>query len=201
MDPIRAVFAVPEREYLEFQRWRSAGGGAQGGPEVQLVLADGSVYPERGELLFAGREVSAATGTLRLEAVFPNPGLLLRPGQYARILLRSQTLKNAVVVPARAVNPLQGLFQVAVVDPSGVAHVKQVQPGPTLGNRQVISKGLSGGEQVVVDGFAKAKEGQKVKAEPAPPLPEQGASPTRRASAGVAAPSRARLATAEGEPR
>jgi membrane fusion protein (multidrug efflux system) len=166
VEPIRANFSVTERDYLAFRNQKRAGPAGQ--IPVRLILSDGSVYPFEGQLLFAERQVNPKTGTLAVTALFPNPKNLLRPGQAGRIRLGFEERKGAVLVPQRAVNEMEGLFQVAVVSPDGVAHVVPVKVGPSYGNQFVIESGLKGGEQVVTEGFAKAKDGAKVAAKPAP---------------------------------
>jgi membrane fusion protein (multidrug efflux system) len=171
LDPIQVEFPLSEQEYLRFapafQQALVEGRFRQGG--LQLILADGSVYPQRGTAYPAGREIDPRTGTIAVKGVFPNPDQLLRPGQYARIRVETGVLRGAVVVPQRAVQDLQGLGQVAIVGTDGKAELRTVDRGPTWGTLQVIRKGVTAGERVVVEGFQKVRPGIAVAASEAPP--------------------------------
>jgi membrane fusion protein (multidrug efflux system) len=170
MDPVRVSFPVSEQQYLLYSpRIREAvrTGSFPAGAE-QLILADGTVYPYRGTGHPAGREVDPRTGTIVVKGVFPNPDSLLRPGQFARVRVEMDVVKNAVVVPQRAVQDLQGLAQLTLVSGDGQVEVRTVKPGPVWGTLQVITEGVSPGERVVVEGFQKARPGAKVDAKPAP---------------------------------
>src|SRR5439155_3847358 len=125
-----------------------------------------SMYPERGRFVFAGREVNPSTGTIQLIGMFPNPDAILRPGQFARVRARTQTRKGALAVPQRAVNELQGSYQVTIVDDQNKAHVKPVTTGERVGSEWIIEKGNEPGTRVVVEGTQKAKEGTVVSPKP-----------------------------------
>jgi membrane fusion protein (multidrug efflux system) len=169
VDPIRVSAPVSERDYLAFAR--RVGDLAEGGEPrdatLELILADGSVYPHRGRAIFAGREVDPRTGTILFKAEFPNPGNLLRPGQYARVRAVTEVKKGALLVPQRAVAELQGVPQVAVVGPDDKVSMRVVQTGVRDGPLQVIEKGLEPGERVVVEGLQKVREGSAVTPKPA----------------------------------
>jgi membrane fusion protein (multidrug efflux system) len=171
IDPIRVVFPVSEQEYLRFasafQEALAQGSFRQGA--LQLVLADGSVYPHHGTGHPAGREIDPQTGTIAVKGVFPNPDQLLRPGQYARVRVETGVLENAAVVPERAVQELQGLGQLNVVGPEDKVDVRAVETGPSWGTLRVITKGVSPGERVIVEGFQKVRPGMVVAPKPAPP--------------------------------
>jgi membrane fusion protein, multidrug efflux system len=187
LDPIQVQFPVSEQEYLRFapafqeamreQRFREGG--------LEIVLADGSVYPHRGTGYPAGRQIDTRTGTITVKGVFPNPDQLLRPGQYARIRAETGLLRGAVVVPQRAIQEMQGLGQVAVIGDDDTVDVRTVQLGPTWGTLRVISQGVAAGERVVVEGFQKVRPGMKVVAKPAPPeivgTPPPSAAPSAEA--------------------
>ena len=130
--------------------------------EFDLIMADGTVYPQKGKFLAADRQVDSGTGTLRLAGVVPNPDRLLRPGQYARVRATIRTLRGALLVPQRAVSELQGGFQVAIVGADNVAHLRNVKVGDRSGSLWIISSGLEPGDRVVIDGFQKVKEGATV---------------------------------------
>jgi len=170
VDPIKAYFPVSEQTYLQFFRRKAGQAPDLAKIEWELVLADGSIYPQRGAFFAADRAISADTGTLRMVATFPNPDLLLRPGQYARVRAVVRTDKGSLLIPQRAVNELQGAYQVAVVDGSNVAHLRPVSVGQRIGSYWVISGGLKPGEVVVADGLQKVKDGAAVS--PHPFVPE-----------------------------
>jgi membrane fusion protein (multidrug efflux system) len=134
-----------------------------------MVLADGSVYPHRGVAYPAGREIDPRTGTITVKADFPNPDLLLRPGQYARVRVETNVAEGALVVPQRAVQDLQGLAQLTLVGPDETVEVRTVTTGTVWGTLQVIEKGVAAGERVVVEGFQKVRPGMVVAPKPAPP--------------------------------
>ncbi len=172
LDPIRVSFQVSEQEYLYFaSRFARAVDEGHFQPRpggVQIVLADGNVYPHRGVGYPAGREIDPRTGTITVKADFPNPERLLRPGQYARVRIETDVAPGALVVPKRAVQDLQGLSQLTVVGANDQIEVRTVTKGPSWGSLQVITKGVSAGERVVVEGFQKARPGMTVAVKPAP---------------------------------
>ena len=141
---------------------------------LELILADGNVFPQRGKLYFADRQVDVKTGTIRLAALFPNPGDLLRPGQFARVRALRGTRQNALLVPQRSVTELQGGFQVAVVGPDNKVTIRNVKAGERVGSQWVIDEGLKPGERVVVEGVQKVREGQTVTPKPAVADPQSG---------------------------
>ena len=162
VDPIKVYFSINEQTYLEF---RKAAAGEPRFPEeleFDLVMSDGSVYPQKGKFLAADRQIDPGTGTLRIAGVLPNPDLLLRPGQYARVRATIRTVHGALLVPQRAVSELQGGFQVVTVGPDNVAHVKPVKVGARSGSLWIIDQGLAPGDRVVVEGVQKAREGAAV---------------------------------------
>src|SRR5262249_6272231 len=131
-------------------------------PRLELVVADGSVYPSIGTFYFADREVNQATGSIRVAGLFPNPGNTLRPGQYARIRFSFRTKEHALLVPQRAVTELQGTYQVAVVNNQTTITVRNVTPGDRVGNLWIIESGLKPGEMVVAEGVQKVRSGLTV---------------------------------------
>jgi len=136
---------------------------------LELVLADGSVYPHRGTGYPAGLGVDPRTGTITVKGVFPNPGNLLRPGQYARVRVETDVRRGATTVPQRALQDLQGLAQIAVVGADQKVEVRTVQPGPSSGTLRVIEKGVAPGESVIVEGFQKVQPGMIVSPSRRPP--------------------------------
>jgi membrane fusion protein (multidrug efflux system) len=172
LDPIRVSFQVSEQEYLRFAprfseavkegRFQSQSGG------LQMLLADGSVYPHRGVGYPAGREIDPRTGTITVKGDFPNPEQTLRPGQYARVRVETDLAKGALVVPQRAIQELQGLAQLTLVGADDKIEVRTVTTGPAWEGLQVVTQGVSAGERVVVEGFQKVRPGMTVVAKPAP---------------------------------
>ncbi|MEP7303968.1 MAG: efflux RND transporter periplasmic adaptor subunit [Acidobacteriota bacterium] len=155
IDPIKAYFPLSEQEYLQVAgriNSRNAKGPWEGGSLLTLVLADGSIYPRRGTFLAADREIDAKTGTIRISATFPNPDRTLRPGQYGRVRAETRVRTDALLVPQRAVNELQGAFQVRVVDWDNKVSTRTVRAGDRVLSRWIIERGLEPGARVVVEG-------------------------------------------------
>jgi membrane fusion protein (multidrug efflux system) len=171
LDPILVSFPVSEQEYLRYAPniGQAMKEGEFKGGKVELVLADGSVFPQPGTAYPAGGGVDPRTGTITLKARFANPGNLLRAGQFARVRARLQVLKGALVVPQRAIIDLQGQKQIAVVGPDDKVEVRSVQVGPKSGSEQVVESGLAAGDRIVVEGFQKIRPGMTVVAKVATP--------------------------------
>lgn len=157
LDPIRVSFPMSEQEYLQFRSTP-----AMQNAELELVLSDGSVHPHEGRIAVAGRDVNVKTGTITVIGLFPNPGNLLRPGQFAKVRAVTDVRRAAVIIPQRAVNELQGLHQVAVVGPGNIAEVRPVKVGARSGSMWIIEEGLKPGERVVIEGFSRVKNGEAV---------------------------------------
>ncbi len=165
LDPIKAVFPISEQEYLRAAEPLNAKDSeATSALSLQLVLADGSVWPDKGKFSSAGRQVDTRTGTVLIETLFPNPGNILRPGQFARVRAVTKTQKGALLVPQRAVAELQGSYQVAVVGADNKAEIRPVKVGERVGQMWLIEKGLKPGDRVVVEGIQKVREGMPVDA-------------------------------------
>ena len=174
IDPILFRAGISEAEYLGIARRAEALRAARGGEKipVDLVLADGSVHSQKGHLDAIERAIDPTTGTLALQFKFPNPGGLVRPGQYGRARFILETKKNAMLVPQRAVQELQNLYSVAVVGADNKVTFKTVKMGPRMGSLWVVESGLQGNERVVVAGLQRVREGMTVTAKPAPASPE-----------------------------
>lgn len=177
VDPIKAYFALSEQEYLKFASRISevAQGKRQvsGKKVLELILSDGSVYPEKGWVVLADRQVDVKTGTIRMAGAFDNPGGILRPGMFGRVRAATGVAKGALLVPQRAVIETQGSYSVVVVGADNKASVRPVKTGERVGPMWVITDGLQPGEQVIAEGMQKAKEGAPVQPKQFKP-PAQG---------------------------
>ena len=172
IDPALFRIGITESDYLRVAR-RLQESGRAGGDQgnIQLTLADGSVYEHPGKVNVVDRAVDPTTGTLGIQLLFPNPALLLRPGQYGRARLLLENKPGALLVPQRAVQELQNLYSVAVVDGSGKVSFRNVKVGPRVDSLWVIEEGLTASDKVVVEGLQRVQEGMTVTAKPAPPMP------------------------------
>ncbi len=176
LDPIKVFINISEREYL---RDRDSRQKNQQIP-LQLILADGSLYPHEGKIALSDRQVDPTTGTLKVGALFPNKDNVLRPGQYGRIRAMLKVKKGALLIPQRAVAEIQGKYLVAVVGQENRVDVRPVQAGERIGSDWLIEKGLQAGEKVIAEGIQKVKPGMTVTPKPfsleaktASPLPTE----------------------------
>jgi membrane fusion protein, multidrug efflux system len=159
VDPIYVQFPVSEQEYLKFHQR----GDRERQYDLEITLSDGATYPHRGTVAIVDRAVGETTGTINIRGVVPNPGDLLRPGQYAKVRAVIDVKKGALLIPQRAVQDLQGVHQVAVVGADETVDLRKVQVGERVGSLWIIGQGLKPGERVVVEGIDKVRAGQKVK--------------------------------------
>jgi membrane fusion protein (multidrug efflux system) len=168
VDPIKVYFSVSEQEYMKHRQGKDKQAGERSAEAIplELILTDGTVYPHKGRMSLSDRQVDVKTGTLRVGALFPNPGNLLRPGQYALIRATMETKKGALLVPQRAVTEMQGKFLVAVVGADNVVDVRMVTPAERIGSLWIIDKGLNPGETIVAEGVQKVRTGVRVHATP-----------------------------------
>ena len=170
VEPIKAYFPISEREYVLVQKERDATSSNHAirffGNSLDLILTDGSIYPQKGKILLADRQVDPNTGTIRIVAAFRNPGNVLRPGQYGRVRVETDVKKGALLLPQSAVAQSQGSYQVAVVGSDHRVSMRTVKPGATVGTMWVIDEGLKPGEQVAAEGPQKLKEGTLVTPKP-----------------------------------
>jgi RND family efflux transporter MFP subunit len=170
VEPIKAYFPISEREYVLVQKESNATSSGHTirffGNPVELILTDGSSYPQKGKILLADRQVDPNTGTIRIVAAFPNPGNILRPGQYGRVRVETRMKKGALLLPQSAVAESQGSHQVAVVGSDHKVSMRAVKPGETVGTMWVIDEGVQPGEQVVVEGLQKLRDGTLVTPKP-----------------------------------
>jgi RND family efflux transporter MFP subunit len=181
MDPIKVYFTASEQAYLRYLRANPNPTERQAHTlqlDLELVLADGNVYPKRGRVLFVDREVDPKTGAIRLAGVFPNPANELRPGQYGRVRTVLEIRKSALLVPQRAVIELQGNYQVAVVGSGNKVSFRPVKVGERSGSMWVIEDGLKPGETVIAEGLQRVRPDTVVNPKPfvspppSPPLQE-----------------------------
>lgn len=173
VDPVKVYFSISEQEYLALSSRAKSEGKSdllRSGNSVplQLTLGNGSIYPHAGKIVFVDRQVNPQTGTLRIAGSFPNPGNLLRPGQFGRVKAETELRRGALLVPARAVSELQGSYRVAVVTTDNTVQIRTVTLGPQVGSEWVVNSGLHPNERVVTEGVSKLKDGMPV-------LPQQEA--------------------------
>src|SRR5436309_5659258 len=166
VDPIKAYFTVSEQDFTDFHRRFPTQATVEEQRRripLQLLLADGTVYERPGTIYFADREVSPATGAIRIAGVFANPNNLLRPGGYGRVRASAKTQNGALLIPQRAVIELQGSFQVAVVGSDNKVTIRPVTVGERVGRLWIVTDGLKPGESVIVEGLMKVRDGATVK--------------------------------------
>jgi membrane fusion protein (multidrug efflux system) len=164
LDPIRDYFTVSEQDYLQLKGQFS--GADRQHWKLQLILADGTTYPHEGVFYFAGRAVDQNTGSIQLAALFPNPGSVLRPGQYGKVRAVVRTAKGALLVPQAAVADLQGSYHVSVVGQDNKIAIRSVKVGERVGTRWIIQDGLKPGERVVAQGQQTLRPGTVVQPKP-----------------------------------
>lgn len=165
VDPIKVYFPISEQEYLKLGAKISGTVDLLSGSNrvpLELILADGSTYPHKGNIIFADREVDPQTGTIRIVGEFPNPGNFLRPGQFGRVRAVTSYRKDALLIPQRAVTELQGKYQVAVVGSDNKVSIHTVTVGDRVGSMWIITDGLKSGDRVVTEGVQKVGEGAPV---------------------------------------
>jgi RND family efflux transporter MFP subunit len=170
VNPIKAYFPISEQEYLRLAARTNARQGHDDAPNdapaLELILADGTVYPSKGRILYTDRQVDITTGTIRVVSAFPNPKNFLRPGQFGRVRTSTYTRTGALLVPQRAVVELQGTFQVAVVGNDNKVSVRIVKVGERVGTEWIIDSGVKPGEMVIVEGVQKVRDGSPVNPKP-----------------------------------
>ncbi|MGB7437607.1 MAG: efflux RND transporter periplasmic adaptor subunit [Candidatus Acidiferrum sp.] len=159
VNPIYVDISIAEQDYLRFTRAKSS---KSSGQNLDLILGDGTIFPHRGHMLFVNREVDSRTGTIQVRGEFPNPGNVLRPGQYARIRAVTELRKDALLIPQAAVSELQGVYQVGVVGHDNKVDIKLVKLGPQFGDMWVVESGLQPGDTVIVDGLQRVRSGMTV---------------------------------------
>ncbi len=176
LDPVKISFPISESDYLAASKRvrETFNKPLEERPEsIELILADGSVFPYKAKLQSVDLQVKQSTGTILVTALLKNPGSVLRPGFFARARVVTDTLKDAVVVPQRAVSEVQGSYQLGIIGAEGKAEIRPVKVGARTGSDWVITSGLKPGEKVVVEGLQKIKSGAAVAAKPWTPPAEK----------------------------
>jgi membrane fusion protein (multidrug efflux system) len=160
---IRVRFTLSEQEFLRFFREsQKAKSQLQGGNNIQLLLSDGSVYDQKGQYSFANRQVDPSTGAITMEALFDNPDKLLRPGQFVKVQVAAEVLKDALVIPQRAVIEMQGIYQVYVLGDSNKVDLKIIQPGQAFKDAYVVNDGLTAKDKIAFGGTQLLRSGSKI---------------------------------------
>ena len=177
VDTVRVQFSISENKYLEIAR------NYQGQrtdeevskeidegrvePKIQLILADGSLFGHQGKIDFVNSQINANTGSLLIQASFPNPSRLLKPGLYAKVRVQISVAQNAVVIPLRCLTELQGQYSAMVVSTENTVETRPVTIGQRMGDMVLIAEGLKAGEKVVIDALQKVQSGMPVNPVPA----------------------------------
>jgi membrane fusion protein (multidrug efflux system) len=185
LDPIKVYFSMSDAEYLALVEATKPGSedllhNAARIP-LTLTLVDGSVYPYKGRIVFIDRQMNQQTGAIRIAAIFPNPGNVLRPGQFGRVSADTEVKHGVIVVPQDAVTDLQGQKQVCVAGPDNKVHVVNVTLGQQVGQDWIVTSGLTPGMRVITDNLQKLHEGAPVTPQPAAfaPSATDGSQPAR----------------------
>jgi membrane fusion protein (multidrug efflux system) len=172
IDTVRVQFSISEAKYLELAREYSRDRTAddvtkdveQGTvePKIELILADGSVFDQNGKVDFVNSQINSSTGSLLIQASFPNPSRLLRPGLYAKVRLQLSIAKDAIVLPQRCLIELQGQYSVMITDAENKVKAVPVVIGRRMGDMVIIQQGLNNGDKVVIDALQKVRPGMEV---------------------------------------
>jgi len=166
IDTVLVEFFITETQYLlmarRYQSRSDAADQGEKGDDLELILADGSLYEHKGKVDFVDREVDSTTGAMLIQASFPNPQELLRPGQFAKVKAKINVVKDGILIPQRCVTELQGLYSVLVVGNSNKVKKREVKTGPKIKQFWLIKEGLKSGEKVVYEGLQKVKDGAVV---------------------------------------
>ena len=219
LDPVQAVFFIPEKDYLDragdFQKALEV--SYENRPKnLELILSNGKTFEHKGRLQFINRQIEEGTGTIGVYALFPNPGSVLRPGQYVKVRGRTNTLPDAILIPQRAVKETQGMFSVFTVNKDNTVSSVSVELGETSGSDVVITSGLKAGQSVVVEGIQRLKNGTKVQPQPwsrkqsetdtipdpsEPPPPDSGKPSDEANSAGTGSSSASSSGSSDSDPQ
>jgi membrane fusion protein (multidrug efflux system) len=161
LDMIRVRFTISEKEYLRITRLMQKMGAKIGEKEdnVKMILADGTPYPVKGRINFADRQVDPSTGAMTLESQFKNTDNLIRPGQYVKLKLVTEFRNSALLIPQRAVNEMQGLFQVFAIGDSNKISIKLLKLGPAYNMSYIVEEGLTKEDRIVIGGTQMLRSG------------------------------------------
>jgi membrane fusion protein (multidrug efflux system) len=166
IDTVLVDFFITEKQYLEVMRKYLSrelpSTGRQREQRLELILADGSLYGHKGKVDFIDREVDASTGAILVQASFPNPDGIIRPGQFARVKMMVDILDNGIMVPQRCVTELQGLYRVYIVNDTNEVEIRDITVGPRINNFWLITEGLDAGEKIVYEGLQRVRAGMTV---------------------------------------
>jgi RND family efflux transporter MFP subunit len=186
LDPIKVYFSISDAEYLGLTKQATGGNGdllkSASNLPLTLTLADGSAFPHKGKILFVDRQINQQTGAIRIASTFPNPGNVLRPGQFGRVSANTQIVHGAVTVPQAAVMDLQGQKQLYTVTNDNKVKVVNVELGDETGSSVVVKSGVAAGTRVIMDQLQKLKDGMPVN----PQAAAAPTAPTAEADAGSA---------------
>lgn len=169
VEPIKAYFPISEQTYMKFAKRINTSArrddieAPKDTPTLQLILADGTVYQHPGKILYTDRQIDVTTGSIRVASSFPNPENILRPGQFGRVRAATEQVNGALLVPQRAVNELQGMYQIAVVGEGNKVSIRSVKVGDRVGDQWIIQDGVKPGEMVITEGLQKVRDGSTVK--------------------------------------
>jgi membrane fusion protein, multidrug efflux system len=168
VNPIWAYFNISESDYFtEAQTfYRLISGKRVASPVLDFIQSNGTTYPLKGRIILVNREVATQTGTIQLVAEFPNADAILRPGGFGRVRFQVAMNQGAMLIPQAAVIEVQSMYQVAVVEPGNKAAFRIVKVGDRIGTDWIIKDGLKPGDQVIVQGFMKVREGTPVSPKP-----------------------------------
>lgn len=172
VDPIKVYFPMGEQDYLKARKIQISGKGGQAPPlegvPLTLILADGTIYPQSGKVLWTDRQIDPSTGTIRVAAAFANPSSVLRPGEYGRVRAVTENRHNAILVPQAGVTELQGKYQAAIVGADNKVIIQNIQVGSQVGADWIVTQGVNAGDRVIVGGMQYARPGASVTPVPAP---------------------------------
>jgi RND family efflux transporter MFP subunit len=180
IDPIKAIVTAGEGPFTDFVSRHPEADERQryvNSLEFDLILGNGNLYPQKGKFYALDRNLDTKTGSIRYEVTFPNPGNILRPGQFGKVRFVADMKKGAMVIPQEAVNELQGNYQVAMVDTDNKGHIRPVKMGERIGALWEVTDGLKPGDKVIVQGWQKVREGSPVTVKEWTPPPAQSSSP------------------------
>jgi membrane fusion protein (multidrug efflux system) len=165
VDEIRVRFTISEDEYLEYARRSNGNKGFMVTDKipVTLILSDGSFYDQTGSINITNRQIDPSTGSYLVQAIFPNPNRLLRPGQFVKVRLQKDLYPDAIVVPQQAINQLQNKYQVFVIDDSSKLQPKLITVGNRVGSNWIVKEGLNAGEQVAIIGSMMLRPAMQVR--------------------------------------